>query len=912
MNQRVPLPPEIERLIEEVLAASGLGPAASAEVEAELRAHFEDGHEAGVDWEALRRRFGDPRAAGGRIAAARGGEHRGFANGNGRWWMSGVEWWTEVKRSLRRLARVPGFAVVVVLTLALGVGANTAIFTVVEATLLRPLPYSAPEQLVRVYEARPDNRTNGGYLRGPTVAAFRTWTEVFDGFGALYTYQETGADLGGGAGPLRVTTMPVSAGFFETLGVPPALGRTFREEESVAPGEQGEGGTFGVPLAAVAILSHRLWSEHFDRATDIVGRTIRLDDRPFEVVGVMPEGFTAPFGPRADLWTPQDLRPGGGNSWGNFYLSAVARLRPGLTPAAAQARLDARYARFLEANPEAGSEWVPRVVPLRDDLVGPTRRSMLLILAAAAVLVLLTACVNLTNLLFARGLGRDRDVAVSAALGAGKERIVAGLLVETGILALAGGVAGAVLGGLGVRGLLSLAPDALPSLAEPRLGWAAFGFAFLLTLVALVLSGLTPALRLARTPPAGTLRGDGRATAGRGARRFRDGLAILQVAAALILVTGAALLARSFGELTDVPLGIDERGVLTFQVHLPASRYPDGAARHAFHRTFHDRLAELPQVERAGAVSWLPVNGRFNAWGVYWDESFDPEAPRIANDNAWVSTDIRVFAGDYLDVVDLQVQRGIHPRDADLEGEPVVWVSASLVRVVFDEVEPLGKAVFVANEVRRIVGVVEDTPHDAEGGLAPVTYIPHDQFADDRNWALFQTLAVRGDVAGAREHVREVLTSIDAQLVLHRPEPLAAVVATARAQSRFATTLMGAFAVLALTLAVVGTYGVLASSVASRTREFGIRMALGADRGALRRMILGYAAALVVPGTVLGVVGAWYGSRWIEAFLFQVDPGDPLIHVAVLVVFVTMGAVAGWLPARRATLVDPAATLSSE
>jgi len=903
------LPPDLEALIREVLDASGLDLPARAEVESDLRAHFEDGLEAGVPWRELRDRFGDAAEAGGRIAQARRGARPARGPSDGRWWMSATAWWTEIRRSVRRLAQAPGFAVVVVLTLALGVGANTAIFTVVDAVLLRPLPYAHPNRLVRVYESDPDNPANSNYLRGPTVAAYRTWTDVFDGFGALYVYRETGADLTDGATTIRVTTVPVSAGYFETLGVAPLLGRTFREDESTAPGEPGEGATRGDPMARVVVLSHGLWVDRFGGARDVLGRTILLDDRTYEVVGVMPKGFADPFGPRADLWTPQDLRVGGRNNWGNYYLSAVARLKPGLTVTAAQQRVDALYARLLEEHPEAGSGWVPTLAPLHEDLVGPTRRAMLLILAGAAALVLLTACVNLANLLFARGLGRDRDVALRAALGSGRGRIVAGLLVETGVLALAGGAAGLALGWVGVRSLLALSPDALPTLIHPRMGWAVFGFTLGVTLAALVLAGLTPALRLATTPPADALRSAGRTTTGgRRVRRARDVLAVAQVAAALVLVAGAALLGKSFARLAEVPLAVDTDGVLTFEVNLPAARYPTGEAREAFHRTLHERVSALSEVAWAGAVSWLPVSGRFNIWSVYWD----PEHPDGTNDEAWYSSDVRVISGDYFRSLGIDRTRGPAPAEVDYEGERVVWVNQRFAREVFGDGDPVGQLVYVGGEIRRVVGVVEDVPYDAEGDVSRKVYIPHAQFANDRNWTLTQTVKVRGDLASARQRIRDILAGMDGQLVLYRPRPLGAVVGSARAQNRFATVLMGSFAVLALLLSLVGTYGVLAGAVAGRTREFGIRMALGADRRSVRTMVLRYSAGLVLPGVALGLAGAWVGGRWLRSLLFRVEPRDPVVLALTVIVFLATGLLSGWLPARRATRVDPARTLTSE
>lgn len=823
--------------------------------------------------------------------------------------MSPMEWWTEVKRGARRLARTPGFALVVIVTLALGVGANTAILSVVDAVLLEPLPYKDPGRLVRVYSAQEGSLLDFNYLRAPGVTAYRTWTDVFASFGALYTYRQTGADLTQDGHTDRVTVLPVTPGYFETLGIPPELGRTFTDDESFAPGDPDDDVSHRGPFATVAILSHALWQSRFGGDRDVVGKTISLDDVSYEIVGVMPRGFMDPFGAPADVWRPQDMRPGGSNSWGNFFLSGVARLKPGLTLEAAQARINVLHERLRAANPDGGDNERLRIASLHDDLVGSSRRTMLVILAVAAALVLLTACVNLANLLFTRGLGRDRDVAVRAALGSGRVRIVSGLLVETAILAVFGGAIGLGLGWMGVHGLLALAPDALPMVTRPQLGSGVFVVALVATLVALVVSGVSPALRISRTEPADALRSEGRSsTGGRGRRRLKDVLAVTQVAAALMIVAAAALLGRSFAALRDVPLHLDAGGVLTFEVNLPGSRYPDGAAREAFHRTFHRQLAELPEVEDVGAVSWLPLQGRYNIWGIYWD----PEHPDGDSDEGWHNSDVRVISGDYFATLGIRVARGAQPADVDLEGERVIWVNQQFAREIFGEAEAMGQQVYAGNEVRRVVGVVDDVPYDAEGDMSRKLYIPHAQFADNRNWALTQTVKARGDLASAREDIRKVLASIDGQLVLYHPQTFADVVASARAQDRFATVLMGAFALLALTLALVGTYGILAGSVAGRTREFGIRMALGADRRSVRRLVLRYATALVVPGVLLGVGGAWLSARWLRSLLFHVDAVDPLVYVVVVLLFLGVGLAAGWAPARRATRVDPARTLSAE
>ncbi len=908
MNERQPgspaLPPELETLVREVLDASGLELPVRVDVEADLRAHFEDGLSAGVAADELRARFGDPSEAGHRIARSRRGAGPGRYVEKGGWWMSGSEWWMEARRAVRRLGRSPGFALLVILTLAVGVGANTAVFSVVDAVLLRPLPYREPERLVRIYQAPTDRPDDTNYLSGPEAAVMRTWDQVFERVGVLNTYRASGADLTTGDHAERVSVVHVAAGYFETLGVAPELGRTFTEAET-----QGESPATPGAQGGVAVVSHELWQRFLGGSRDAVGRTLPLDGRAYEVVGVMPAAFQDPFGAQGDVWTPVDLSPGESNRWGNNYLSAVARLRPGLTPEGAQERARALFAGLRAADPGIPDRWLPRVVALRDDIVGASRRTMVWILAAAAALVLLTACVNLANLLFARGLGRDRDVAVRAVLGSGRARIVASLLLETAILAILGGAAGMALGWAGVRGLLALAPDALPRVMDVGARWPVFVFAFGTTVVALVVAGLTPALRLSTTVPVEALRADGRTTTGgRRARRARDTLAILQVAAALVLVVGAALLVRSFARLATVPLNIEAHDVLTFEVNLPRARYPDGASREAFHRLFNEQVSALAEVESTGAVSWLPLRGHYNEWGVYWS----PEHPDGSDDNAYPSSDVRIFSGDYFASLGMSLVLGEAPRDIDLDTDTVVWVNQSWVTSLFGERNPLDQRIGIGGPTRRVAGVVADVPVNAEGEVPRTLYVPHAQYADNRNWPLTQTVRVHGRPADAQARIAAVLAAIDPDLVLYQPRPLGEVVAVARAPSRFSTVLMGAFALLALGLALMGTYGVLAGSVAGRGREFGIRMALGANPGSVRGTVLAYAARLVAPGVALGLGGAWIAAGWLQGLLFQVEPRDPWVLGGAGVLFVAVGLMAAWAPARRATRVDPARALSAE
>ncbi|MBT8489269.1 MAG: ABC transporter permease [Gemmatimonadetes bacterium] len=817
--------------------------------------------------------------------------------------MSITEWRSEVARALRRLRRAPGFAFVVVATLGLGVGANTGIFTVLNAVLLESLPYAEPDRLVRVYEAQLESPGDEWFLRAPMASEYREWSAIFESFATLYTYRELGADLTDGDRPQRVTLLRVSAGYFETLGTPPLLGRTFREDESFGAGEsQGSSDL----IARVVVVSNGLWTRQFGGDEEIVGRTIRLDDSPYEVVGVMPAGFVDPLGSPADVWLPQDMRAGGSNDFGNFYLSAVARLQPGVSLDQARERARTLAASFGEREADAAG-YVPNIVPLHDDIVGGTRARMLWILAVAGILVLFTACLNVANLLLARGLSLDRPLALQSALGAGRGRLITGILAENGLLALGGGVVGIGVAALGLRGLPAIAPDALPRIVDLGMGPRVFGFALLVTVGALLVFGLAPALRLSRTSPADVLRsGDRAATGGRRARRLRDGLVVVQVAAALVLVTGATLLVRSFGALSDVPLAVATEGVLTFEVHLPSARYPEGPDRHTFHERMHERLADLPSVESVGAASWLPVQGRYHIWSLRW-----PAEEGAVEPGEWTSSDVRIIAGDYFETMGIEVVQGIGPTEVDLEAEPVVWINRAIVDDVFGDSDPLGQLVTM-NGSRRVVGIVENVPFNTRGESSRKLYLPHAQYNDDRNWALIQTARAREGSVGLLSEIEAAVAELDGQLVVHRAATFESLVDAARAQDRFAASLMGAFALLALVLALLGTYGVLAGSVNARTREIGIRMALGADSGSIRQMVLRYAAVITGSGVALGLVGARWSIGWLESLLFGVDPTSPWIYLTSAGLFLLVGTVAGMLPAVRATRVDSAKVLSAE
>jgi putative ABC transport system permease protein len=481
----------------------------------------------------------------------------------------------DLRTAFRSLRRRPGFAVVVVFTLALGIGANTAVFSVLQGVLLKPLPFSDPERLVRMYQTWEDTETGErqyafGYLSGPAYIDYRAQTEIFDGVAAFYSYREMGSDLTGGDRPERVVRMPVSSEFFDVLGVPLARGRSFSLQE-----ERAE--------VALAIISHGLWQRHFAAAEDVLGRTLTLDGVAHEVIGVAPRGLQGPMGRPVEVWTPENLDLGASrNNRGNNYLSAVARLAPGVTIAQARARMEVITRAISEDYSDEGA-WLAQIVPLHEDRVGESTATLWVLMAAVA-LVLLSTCVNVANLFLVRSMSRGRELAVRAALGSGRGGLIRQLLSESMLLALLGGVLGLGLAWGGIRALVALAPDGIPRLSEIGLNGPVLLFTLAASLLTGLVFGLAPTLRLSRPDLAGDLRdGDRGSTGGREHNRLRSALVVSEVAVALVLLVGAGVLIRSFEALQSVDLAIEPEGLLTYEVHLPSLRYPEGEDRVRFY-----------------------------------------------------------------------------------------------------------------------------------------------------------------------------------------------------------------------------------------------------------------------------------------------------------------------------------------
>jgi putative ABC transport system permease protein len=787
----------------------------------------------------------------------------------------------DFRHALRSIAASKKFAAIVIGTLALGTGANTAVFGVLDAVVLKPLPYDEPERLVRVYH---DSGDDNGYLTGLAALGYRERSQTLD-IAISYTYSVEGADLTDRPEPERVRTLEVSADYFRVLRARPIAGRPFERADERAD-------------SRVAVISERIWRTHLGAASDAVGRPLALNGIPYRIAGVLPDDFDDPLGSGVEVWTPLNLQPGGPNSFNNFYLSIVARLKPGATIAGARAELATIAAAMQRDRPASARRWSALVVPLQVDTAGGARAMLWILLGAVGVLMII-ACVNVASLLLARGAGRLSDLAVRAALGCSRLRLARQLLIESLILSLAGAAAGLLVVPAATRVLLAAAPAAVAHAAGGPLEWAVLAFTIVIALAAGIGFGVAPAAQMARTDLEGLLRESGRGGAGsRRQARARSALVVCQVALALVLLVGAGLLLRSFERLRSVPLGVQPARVLTFAVNLPDGRYADPGRRAQFHREFEARLAALPGVRAAAAISRLPVTGTYHNWGVQRGDVPPESHTSLAQQ--------RVIEGPYFDAVGIPVLRG-RPfgREDDARAPRRVVISQQLARQLFPSEDPVGKMLRVNEAMTEIIGVVADVALGARLPVQPYVYHSHSQFAGDRNWALTQVVALDREQPSFVDAARRELARIDPALVLVQPQMLEDVIGGGIAQERFALMLVAAFALLALALAGVGIYGVLSYSVSQRRREMGIRIALGASPRAVRSMIVRDGSRLALAGIGLGTLAALAATRFLGSLLFGVSAAEPVVFASAAGVLASAALVASWMPAHAATKTDP-------
>jgi putative ABC transport system permease protein len=802
---------------------------------------------------------------------------------------------SDLALSVRALRKSPRFSIVAILTIAIGIGGTTAVFSAVDAVLLQPLPYQRPGQLVRLYgytAGDPDALT---FVSVPHYRAYRADLSSFAALAATDTYSQQGADIGRGDRAERITILPVTAEYFRVVGVQPALGRSFQtSEETDAP---------------VVILSHRLWERLFHGRLDAVGASLTMSGVPHTICGIMPAGFGDPLVGNVDAWVPQDLRPiNGAQNPGNHFLTVLGRLRPGVTRLRAQAELDGLTIALESVFPDVKNTRAV-LVPLKDDLVGGSSRTLELMLGAVG-LVLLLACVNVANLLLVRASERSRELALRAALGAGRSRLARQLLSESIVLAFAGGLGGLALGCALMPLISALGAASLPHVGRLTLDWRVLAFTCALASASAVLFGLAPALRGSRAEPMGAMR-EQASTGGRSIGQLRSALVASQVALALMLLIGAGLLLATVQQLRHTELGIAPDAVLTFDLTLPAARY-DWTARARFYENFARAVDALPEVRVAGGISRLPVTGRYHSWGPPLPLT-GPRAGVSEQSGHLSEADNRVVSGDYFGAVGIRVLRGRSFDDRDVPSAPHrVVISTSVAQQLFPGIDPVGQRLSDANIDCEVIGVVNDVAYDVEGHTAPMVYHAHRQYAGDRNWALTQVIAVHGDPTRVEGAVRRTLAALDPLLVMYQPAALDEVIGRGRAQRVFTLRVLAAFAVVALALAGLGLFGVLSYTVRLRSKEIGIRMALGADRRTIRGMVLQDGARVTGIGVIVGLAASMACSRVIASVVFGVSPLDPLVLAGATAFLAIVATLAAYLPARRASNVAPQQVLQGQ
>ncbi|HEU0180045.1 MAG TPA: ABC transporter permease [Blastocatellia bacterium] len=819
--------------------------------------------------------------------------------------------WQDLRYGARMLLKKPGFTLIAIVTLALGIGANTAIFSAVNAVLLRPLPYDQPERLVALYTALPKL----GYPRdGLTEAEFirlRQENRSFAELAGWYMFERS--TLRGVSEPERVAAPFCTANFFRTLGVKVALGRDFNAEEEV----EGKN--------KFVVLSHAFWQRKFAGDPAVIGRTLDLDDSGYTVVGVLPASFKAPMelraDTRADLWRAIDLRLASPRR-GNGYLGVIGRLQPGATLAQAQAEHQANNRREAIENPK----WYPPeiigyILPLERAVAGDARLA-LLILLGAVVVVLLIACVNVANLLLVRGEDRQKEIAVRAALGASRGRIVRQLLMESSLLAALGGGLGLLLAVWGVDALLRISPADIPRLAETSLDLRVTGFALLMSLLTAALFGLVPALRAVKFDLHTTLKEGGRSEAANSRSRLRRSLVVLETALAVVLLIGAGLLIRSVRELQRVDMGFRSDHLLTMRMTPPNSAYPDNQRIAGLYERLLARINALPGVESAAVTDPLPPNGEDHATVVEIEgRQFD------MNNLTHMSVDFRTVSAGYFQAMGMRLLRGRLFTGADQEGAtPVAIVNESFARNHWPSEDPVGKRFRYLNTIPdrartrylTIVGVVADAKNRAFADAAwQEAFIPLAQHAvtygkEGVQRAFNLVARTMADPSILATTAQREAREIEPDFIISQVRTMDDALDAAFTQPRFNMILFGGFALLALALGAVGIYGVIAYAVAQRTHEIGVRMALGAQSHDVLKLVVAEGMLLAASGVGIGLLASFALTRLMKTLLFGVSATDPLTFGSIPLLLTAVALLACYVPARRAAKVDPMIALRCE
>jgi predicted permease len=812
-----------------------------------------------------------------------------------------------VRHTINGLRRAPGFALAAILSIAVGVGAATTIFSVASALLLRPLPYKDADRLVILWNRSPGLGITEDWFSTAQYFDLKNGHQGFDdlaiAIGGVFT-------LAGDGEPERIGTIRMSSNLLPMLGARAMLGRLFTPEED-RPGRSG-----------TAILRHATWRRRYGGDPAVIGRTIRLNDQPYEIVGVLAPEFSLPRevmptlngAEDADVVVPLPLGPEAAAARGQEDYNIVGRLRRGTTVAAAQAEADAITARLRREHPDL---YPPNggltfgIVPLQEQVVGDVRRALLVLLGSVGF-VLLIACANVANLQLARALARHRELAVRAALGATRRRLAADVLAESAVVAAAGGALGVALAAAGVSFIRALGTESVPRLGEVGLNLGVLAFSVAVSALSGLLFGIVPALKAGGGDVHEGLRDAGRGSAGSGSvwgrgNRTRRLLVAGEIALAIVLLVGAGLLVRSFNAVHGVWPGFETGRSLTFELSASPGRYPNPPAVAELYRQLIERLARVPGVDAAGAVSALPLSQMF-AWGPVTVEGRAP-----APGEAFINADMRMVSGRYFEALEIPLRAGRFFDDHDVrDGQRVVIVDERMARELWPGASALGKRLRTGGASSTtpwltVVGIVGDVKqYTLDGDSRIALYFPHTQFT-----ARSMNLVVRtsGDPASLAAAVRREVRAVDPDLPIYRLRTMRDRLEESLARRRFAMWLLTIFAGIALTIAAIGVYGVMAYLVNQGTREIGIRLALGATPAAVLAMVLRRGLAVALAGVAAGLAAATVLTRLMSSLLFRVEPTDPVTYGLVAVVLTGVALAASWIPARKASHVDPIMTI---
>jgi putative ABC transport system permease protein len=863
---------ELASQLEDFYGAALESGATDDEADAHARAQIQDWERLADDVRQANRSCTEPPIE--RIANAI--EHVPVGHGGGRVMVADLM--RDTRYAVRQLIKSPGFALVAILTMALGIGATSAIFSVINGVILRPLPYRDPDSLVRVNEIVPQY---GRFSVAP--ASFLDWRTQTRSFETMAAFASSTATFSAAEGPERMTGASVSWDFFELLRTSAILGRTFTPDEDL-PGKSN-----------VVVLSHGTWQRRFGGDSSVIGRGITLSGAPVTIIGVMPAAFAFPRD--AEYWQPIALDPANPPR-GAHYLAVVARLKPNVTVVEAGTEMRLIAERLAQQYPESSANESAEVVPLLDQILGDIREPLFALLAAVGIVVLI-ACANVANLLLVRASVRDREIAIRTAIGASRGRLVRQMLVESLMLALAGGAAGVLIAYLALEPIQTLSAGNIPRVQDVAIDSQVLLFALVVSVATGMVFGLAPAWHASRADVAAIIKETGRSSSAAGGRWTRNALLVAEVALSIVLLVGATLLLRSFARLTDVDPGFRADNVLAFRVSLPQPTYPQPHTRVSFYGALIDKLEALPQVQSAGMVQALPMRGSYVLSVAIQGRPVPPGEEPSANH--------RVVNPGYFSTLGIPVKRGRTFSEGDTETAPMVAViDEAFAARHFPDRDPIGQGIDIGNGTDgfyQIVGVVGDVHYSGlDANPHPTMYVPYRQDVFSTMWVLART---HGDPRQLASAARLAVREIDPALPAYSITPLADVISESVGQRRFTMLLLVVFASMALFLAAIGIYGVVAYAVSQRTQEIGVRLAIGAARRDVVTLIVGGGLKLALVGLIVGLGGALALSRLIEGMLFNLTPFDPVSYVATAAVLLTVAALACYVPARRALRVDP-------